>query len=57
MHLWDIMFQMPGTAQDISSQEKQDTRPITTASATGMFMTEKDPGHLSAHFDVFLSKK
>ena len=49
------MSQMPGTAQDNSSQEKQDTRPITTASATGMLLTEKDTGHLSAHVDVFLS--
>ncbi len=48
------MSQMTGTVQDNSSQEKQDTRPITTASATGMLVTEKDPGHFSAHFDVFL---
>ncbi len=54
---WDIMSQMLRTAQDNSSQEKQDTRPITMASTTGMLLTEKDSGHLSAHFDVFLSRK
>src|SRR5579859_7413722 len=57
MLLWDIMSQMPGTVQDISSQEKQDTRPITTASSTGMLVTEKDTGHLSVHLDVFLRRK
>src|ERR1051326_5825108 len=57
MLLWDIMSQMPGTVQDISSQENQDTRPITTLFSSGMLLTEKDSGHLSAHFDVFLSRK
>ena len=40
---WDIMSQMLRTVQDNSSQEKQDTRPITTLSSTGMLVTEKGP--------------
>jgi len=49
MLLWDIMSQMPGTAQDNSSQEKQDTRPITMASPTGMLVTERKTQVTSQH--------
>lgn len=45
MLLWDIMSQMPGIVQDNSSQEKQNTRPITTASTKGRY--GRVGGHLS----------
>ena len=41
---WDIMSQIPGAGQDISSQEKQDTRHITTLFSTGMLVSEYTMG-------------